>query len=100
MTTISVTYQRRPDAQFNHDYFAKVHLPLVKRLWGDYGMTGIEALLGNPDAPFLAVALLTFSSEEAFNAAMKGEAAAEVLGDIPNYTNLQPVLQVNKHVAA
>jgi len=40
---------------------------------------------------FLVVALLHFSSMEAIGGAMGGPFAAEVFGDVPNFTNITPV---------
>ena len=38
---------------------------------------------------------MTFESVEAFEAAMASD-GAEIMADIPNYTNAQPVLQISE----
>jgi uncharacterized protein (TIGR02118 family) len=43
----------------------------------------------------MASAHLTFDSVDAFNGAF-GPHADEILGDIPNYTNATPVMQVGE----
>jgi uncharacterized protein (TIGR02118 family) len=103
MPTISVIYPRREGATFDFEHYAKVHMPLVAERWGDAGLTGTEALRGvnggdGGDAPFFAITLLRFASMEAFGAAMSGEHAAEILADIANFTNVQPVIQVNETI--
>ena len=43
----------------------------------------------------MAVAHLTFDSVDAFNGSF-GPNAEEILGDIPNYTNATPVMQISE----
>ena len=101
MITVSLLYPAEPGATFDYDYYERVHLPLVARLWADTGFGGSEAMHGVSGADggpptYLAVALLRFDSLESFTAAVQSEAGAQVLGDVPNYTNVQPIVQVNQ----
>ncbi|WP_407280884.1 EthD family reductase [Aromatoleum evansii] len=99
MIKVSVMYPRRDGARFDIDYYVGKHLPLVWRLLGpdlkrvevDQGLAG-----GGPEAPpiYIAMALLHFDSVDAFLAAF-GPHAAEILGDIPNYTDISPAIQVS-----
>ena len=100
MVTISVIYPRSEGAHFDYDYYSATHLPLVSERWRDAGLTGIEGLRGvagaaGGDAPFFAMALIRFASLEQFQAAMGGEHAGPILGDIANFTSVQPIVQVN-----
>lgn len=53
---------------------------------------------GNGGQPgFQLIALLTFDSVQAFERAVAAH-GPEVMGDIPNFTNVQPALQVNDPV--
>jgi len=102
MTTVSVIYPRGEGATFDFDYYEKTHLPLVQKKWG-HKLTGAKALRGTSatdgsDSPFLAIALLSFPSSGAMNAAMSGEGAAEILGDIRNFTNVKPIVQINEPI--
>ncbi|HEX4626793.1 MAG TPA: EthD family reductase [Solirubrobacteraceae bacterium] len=100
MIRVSVLYPNTDGNTLDHDYFLGTHMPLVAdrcgdglRKWEvDKGIAGGEA-----DAPpaYMAVAHLTFDSVEAFNGAF-GPHADEILGDIPNYTNATPVIQVSE----
>jgi uncharacterized protein (TIGR02118 family) len=104
MATISVIYPRSEGATFDHDYYQNVHLPLVAERWKDAGLTGGEGLRGvaggdGGEAPVFAIGLIHFESMKAFEAAMGGEHAAEIMGDIANFTNVQPILQVNERIA-
>ena len=46
-------------------------------------------------APFVAIGYLTFDSVESFQSAFTPH-AAEIMGDIPNYTNAQPIIQISE----
>src|SRR5438067_9841757 len=104
MATLSVLYPRTAGARFDYDYYRTKHLPLAVQRWADAGLTGGEALLGKAavdgsDAPFFAIGIIHFESADALNAVLTGEHAAEVVGDIANFTNVQPIMQVNHRAA-
>ena len=103
MATLSVVYPREPGASFDYDYYQNQHLPLAGRRWSDAGLVGGEALLGKaaPDGsepPYFAIGIIHFESEDALNAALTGEHAAEVMGDIRNFTDVQPIVQINERL--
>lgn len=103
MPTISVIYPRSEGATFDYGYYEQTHLPLVMERWGDAGLAGAEALrgIGAPDgseAAFFAIALIRFHSLDQFQAAMTGEHAAEIMGDIANFTSVTPLVQVNERI--
>jgi len=103
MPSVSVIYPHAEGATFDFDYYERVHLPLVAKSWADAGLTGAEALRGaaggdGGEPPFLAIALIRFDSMESFQAAMAGPHAAVIVGDIANFTNVQPVIQVNERI--
>jgi len=87
-------------ATFDMAYYTAKHMPMVQRKCGpacrsigaDLGVAG-----GAPGsrAPYIAIGYLTFDSVEAFQTAF-GPQAGEILADIPNYTNVQPVLQISE----
>ena len=54
--------------------------------------------VGTPDdspAPYQVIALLFFRSLQDFQNAA-GAHAQEILGDIPNFTSVQPVIQISE----
>ncbi|MEE2795403.1 MAG: EthD family reductase [Pseudomonadota bacterium] len=92
MVLVSVTYPRGTDATFDFDYYLQNHLSLLMKRWGNSGLQAVEALRGIAGAdggepPFLAQALLRFSSMQSFQAALGGEYAPKIMGYIPNFTN-------------
>lgn len=104
MATVSVLYPKASGATFDYDYYENKHLPLVVERWRDAGLVGGEALLGKSaadgsDAPFFAIGIIHFESADALTAAMGGEHAPEVIGDIRNFTDVQPIIQINDRIA-
>jgi uncharacterized protein (TIGR02118 family) len=91
MIKVSVMYPNKPGARFDHDYYRDRHMPLVKKLMGDKCIGG-EAP-GKPPT-YIAMCHIFCDSVEAFQAGF-GPHASEILGDIPKYTDLQPVLQIS-----
>jgi uncharacterized protein (TIGR02118 family) len=86
--------------KFDWDYYLGKHTPMIKRLLSpalkkvdiDQGVGG-----GAPGAPatYTCVCTLTFDSVEAFQAAFAPH-AAEIMGDIANYTDVQPGVQISE----
>ena len=100
MIKVIVSYPNQAGARFDLDYYLRKHMPLVAEklggaLKGWSAEQGIGA--GTPGAApeFMIQASLTFASLEAFEAAMAAEGPA-IMGDIQNYTDIRPHIQVNK----
>ncbi len=104
MIRVTVMYPNTPGARFDHDYYLNKHMPLVASKMGshlksysvDKGLAG-----GAPGAPatYICSGHLVCDSVEDFQAGF-GPHADAILGDIPNYTDLAPVLQINEIVKA
>ena len=104
MPSLSVVYPRTPGTTFDFDYYRSKHMPLVTQLWGNAGLAGGEALLGKstPDgseAPYFAIGIIHFDTAEALRAALAGEHASEIIGDIAKFTDAEPVIQINDRFA-
>ena len=102
MIKVSVMYPNTPGARFDHDYYANKHMPLVKDRVGDAMLyyTVDKGLAGGaPGAPatYVGMCHLYFDSVESFQSGF-GPHAKEIMGDIPNYTDQQPVLQISEVV--
>ena len=100
MIKVSVLYPNREGGRFDCDYYCKTHIPLVQRLLAPTLMgvaveQGIGGQVAGSIAPFAAAGHLLFESVEAFQNAF-GPHAAEIMGDIPNYTNIQPTIQIGE----
>ncbi len=100
MIKISVFYPNSEGGKFDMSYYCTTHMPLVNRLLSPAikGMAvdqGIGGFGPGSSAPFIAAGHLMFDSVEAFQAAFTPH-AQEIMGDIPNYTNLQPTIQISE----
>jgi uncharacterized protein (TIGR02118 family) len=97
---VSVFYARGPGTRFDMHYYCSVHIPLVQR-WCEARLKSASAEKGlsGPtlgSAPtFLALGHLVFESLEAFQASV-GPHWNEIVEDVPNYTDIQPVIQISE----
>ncbi len=48
--------------------------------------------------PTLRLVSFTSKSADALNAALSGEHAPEVIGDIRNFTDVEPIIQINERI--
>ena len=104
MTRMIALYTNRPGARFDHDYYLSRHVPMVAERLKPYGLThaavnrGVGGAAPGAPAAFLIVATLDFESAEGMQQGMAAH-GAEILGDIPNYTDIEPIIQVSEVVA-
>lgn len=99
MIKVSVFYPNAENCKFDIDYYCKSHMPMVRDRLGeackgiavDKGIAG-----GTPGArpAYVAIGHLYFETVEAFQAAMEPH-ATEIFADVPNYTNIEPSIQIS-----
>lgn len=103
MIRVSIMYPNGDDIQFNMDYYLDTHMPMVTGGSGDalkkYEITKPVASGDQGPPAFVCMLQLYFESVEAFGATMKEHGGA-LMADIPNFTNTQPVVQVEELVVA
>jgi uncharacterized protein (TIGR02118 family) len=100
MIKVTVLYPNGSGAKFDMNYYVTRHMPLVRdrcapecrSIAAESGVGG--GAPGSP-APYIAVGHLTFDSVAAFQKAFTPH-MAEIMGDIPNYTNTSPVIQISE----
>lgn len=98
--TVTVMYPNTAGSKFDMDYYLGTHGPLVHKSWDGMGLKSLKAVkgVGTPDpktpAPYQVIAILSFESMEAFQRAVAAK-GAEVMGDISNFTSVQPTIQVS-----
>jgi uncharacterized protein (TIGR02118 family) len=102
MIKVSVMYPNRPGCRFDHGYYKDKHMPLVKERMGSACLfyTVDKGLAGRtPDEPatYVGMCHIYADSAESFHAAF-GPYAKEILADLPNYTDVSPVLQISEVV--
>jgi uncharacterized protein (TIGR02118 family) len=100
MIEVTVAYPAGQGRTFNMDYYLNTHIPLFQKRMGA-AMKAIRVSRGiggsTPRSPaaFLAMVHATFDSAEVFATAFAPH-AAELRGDAPNYTDIQPVVQISE----
>jgi uncharacterized protein (TIGR02118 family) len=102
MIKVSVMYPYAASARFDHAYYRDKHLPMVKSRMGDKCKSytidkGIAGGTPGSQPSYIGMCHLFCDSVEAFQAGF-GPHAAEIMADIPNYTDLTPVIQISEVV--
>ena len=100
MIKVSVFYPERARSKFDMDYYCNTHIPMVREKLGaackgaavEQGMSG--ATPGSRPG-FIAMCQLYFKSVEEFQTAL-GPHAEAIMADIPNYTDIQPTIQISE----
>jgi uncharacterized protein (TIGR02118 family) len=99
MVKISIFYPNTPGARFDMDYYLTKHMPVsIAKLSAGKGYRGVSVERGvagaepGSEPAFVAMCQYVFDSVEDFVAAFTQH--AELLqGDMPNYTDIAPVIQ-------
>ena len=100
MVKVSVLYPSKAGSRFDVEYYLGVHMPMAKRLLGDAVKAisieiGIAGGTPGEPAPYAAIVGFTCESVESFTAAFI-PVAAQLQGDIPNFTDIAPVIQISE----
>ena len=101
MIKVTVLYPHEEGKKFDLTYYLNTHIPLVKSLLGPMGLKkeevekGISGTDPNQPAPFDVVGHFFFESTDEVHAAFTTH-AREIMGDIKNYTDIQPTFQISE----
>jgi uncharacterized protein (TIGR02118 family) len=96
---LAIYYPNRDGARFDFDHYLHRHLPMTARWFGD-GITltrGTTAADGTAPPPYICVLRIPIASLDAFMEVWNVH-GAELSADIPNYTDVEPVIQVEEDV--
>jgi uncharacterized protein (TIGR02118 family) len=101
MYCVSIAYPTKGGGTFDFDYYAQKHIPMVTRLLGaNVDRAEVRKGVASPDgsaASFVCMANIWIKSVDEFQAAL-AKYGNEIMGDIPHFTNIQPILQVDEVV--
>ena len=104
MIKISILYPNKHATRFDMRYYLETHMPLAIELLsahpGFKGVSvdrGLGGLISGADATQVAMCHFLFDSTESFLEAFAPHAAV-LQGDIPNYTDIEPVIEVSEVV--
>jgi len=106
MIRVSILYPNDKSGRFDHSYYAGTHMPLsIARLRAHPGFKGVSVERGitgaipGSDPAYVATCHFLFTSIEDFVAAFTPNADL-LRGDMPNYTDIEPVIQFSEVLIA
>jgi uncharacterized protein (TIGR02118 family) len=104
MHRLTVLYPAKDGETFDYNYYFGNHHKLVVSRLKPEGLVSCEFDKGVSDPagakpPYLAIAYLKFNSADELRKAL-AKHGPEILGDIPNYTKIEPIMQVNELMAS
>lgn len=96
MNCVTVLYPNKEGRRFDFGYYTATHIPMVARLLqaSIEVRKGLSGTNGSP-AAFVCLATIWIDSVEQFQTAMTRN-GAQIMGDIPNYTNIEPIIQFDE----
>ena len=100
MIKVSVFYPNNEGSKFDIDYYCNRHIPMVReKLGAACKNAAVEQGIAGPTPgsrpAFIAMGHIYFDSVEAFQTAF-GPHTEAIMADIPNYTDIQPTLQISE----
>lgn len=99
MIRLTVLYPKTDSSHFDLDYYLEKHIPLVKERLTPFGLVDVDMQEGiaggTPESapPYAMITGLVFNTTDELGIGM-GAHGPELLGDIPNFTDVQPKTQV------
>lgn len=99
MIKVSAMYPNTEGKKFDLDYYCSTHLDLVTGLLSDALKhisfdSGLGSAAPGSPAPYVAIGNLYFESMESFQGSF-GPNAEKIMGDLPNFTDIEPVIQIS-----
>ncbi len=104
MIRVSVLYANEAGKKFEAEYYKNQHMKLAGERLKSFGLLRHEVDKGlaggapGAAAPFIGACHFYFNSVAEFQKGM-GAHGQELMADIPNYTNIQPTIQISEIVA-
>lgn len=100
MIKVSVLYPNKPGSKFDMEYYCNKHIPMVRERLGAAckSMAVEHGIAGMPpgSAPtYIAMGHIYCDTAEAFESAFVPH-VQEIMGDIPNYTDIEPIIQISE----
>jgi uncharacterized protein (TIGR02118 family) len=102
MIKVSILYPNRQGSRFDFDYYTKTHMPrsieLLSKHPGFKGVSverGVGGAAPGSEAAYVAMCHFLFTTADEFLEAFMPN-APELQGDIPNYTDVEAIIQINE----
>ncbi len=100
MIKVSVLYPNDEGKTFDMSYYCDKHVPMVRKLLGSSCTNasveqGIAGGTPGSKATYIAMGHMYFNSVDDFIASFNPNAST-ILGDLPNFTDTTPVVQISE----
>lgn len=97
MISVLIMYPKTDDSTFDMDYYTSTHMPMLADALGDACLSWGASTIKTGDYEAMGWAMV--ESQEALDSAL-ASAGAAIMGDVPNYTNVQPQLIIGDVAAS
>lgn len=104
MIRVTVLFPKTSDSHFDMEYYLNKHVPMTKAKLQGLGFPveaqvdeGVASLTPGEPAPYAAIGYLMFEKMEDLQHGLATH-GAEIMSDIPNFTNVQPQIQIGSVV--
>jgi uncharacterized protein (TIGR02118 family) len=104
MIRVTVLFPKTSDSHFDMDYYLSKHVPMTKARLQSLGIPveaevdqGLGSIPPGQPAPYAAIGYLLFEKMEDLQNGLATH-GAEIMADIPNFTNVQPQIQIGSVV--
>ena len=104
MIRVTVLFPKTSDSHFDMDYYLSKHVPMTTTKLQSLGIPveaevdeGLGTIPPGGTVPYAAVGYLLFEKMEDLQNGLATH-GAEIMADIPNFTNVQPLIQVGNIV--
>lgn len=104
-TTITVVFPNDLDANYNIEYYISSHMPLIERHWKKFGVKSWSVTKFTPgldgNQPLYAFGSTVYWDNNArIKEAFESPETAEIMGDVPNFSNKQPIFLLGRIITA
>lgn len=103
--TITVLFPNEQDANYDKNYYVNHHMPLIEQHWKKYGVQSwsVTDFSSGPDGAnpvYTFGSVVTWESKEGVERAFQSPEVAEIMSDVPNFSNKQPVFLFGSQIEA
>jgi len=104
MIRVTTLFPKTSDSHFDMDYYLTKHVPMTTSRLQSLGFSveaqvdeGLGTVTPGEPAPYAAIGYLLFEKIEDLQNGLAAH-GAEIMADIPNFTNVQPQIQIGNIV--
>ena len=104
MIRLTALWPKTSDSHFDMEYYLSKHVPMTKARFQSSGISvgaevdeGLGGFPPGEPAPYAAIGYLLFESMEDLQNGLATH-GAEIMADIPNFTDVQPQIQIGSVV--